>query len=45
MTTWPKSRVLELAPARIFKEWGLGGAMVVITGFLFVYHVLGYIAA
>ncbi|PCC67586.1 multisubunit sodium/proton antiporter, MrpD subunit [Nannocystis exedens] len=31
--------------ARMFKEWGLGGAMVVITGFLFAYLVLGYIAA
>lgn len=30
---------------RLFREWGLAGAMVVITGFLFVYLVVGYLAA
>lgn len=30
---------------RLFKEWGLAGAMVVITGLLFVFLVLGYVAA
>lgn len=29
---------------RLFKEWGLGGAMVVITGLLFVFLVIGYAA-
>lgn len=29
---------------RLFREWGLGGAMVVITGLLFVFLVIGYAA-
>ena len=26
-----------------FREWGLGGAMLTITGILFVYLVLGFV--
>ncbi len=30
--------------SRLFREWGLAGAMVTITGLLFVFLVLGYMA-